>query len=174
MTNWKNVFEKTDIYSLKENVFSLIGDDWFLLTAGDKNEFNTMTASWGTLGVFWHKPVAIGFVRPTRHTYNFTEESDFFSMSFLKQGNREILNFCGTKSGRDTDKIAETGLVPVEMENGTVGYEQSKLVFECKKIYYDDLKPVFFLPENADDKFYPNKDYHRMYFGEVLNVYQSK
>lgn len=174
MKNWSDSLQKVDYKDLNENVFKLIGDDWFLITAGNKGEFNTMTASWGTIGVFWHKPVAICFIRPTRHTYEYAEKEDYFTISFLKEGNRDILNFCGSKSGRDYDKVAETGLRPLELENGTVSFEQAKIVLECKKIYFDDLKPVFFLPDEADEKFYPNKDYHRMYFGEIVNAYVVK
>lgn len=174
MNKWNESFKNIDFKELKQNVFQLIGDDWFLITAGKPENFNTMTASWGTMGIFWHKPIAICFIRPTRHTYNFSEEEEFFTMSFLKDGNKDILNYCGSKSGRDFDKIKETGLKPVELKNGTVGFDQAKLILECKKIYFDDLKPVFFLPEDADEKFYPNKDYHRMYFGEILNVYEGK
>ncbi len=174
MSNWNDSFIKVDSRDLSENIFRLFGEDWFLITAGKPDNFNLMTASWGTMGMFWNKPIAICFIRPTRHTFNFSEEEDYFSMSFLKEGNREILNYCGSKSGRDFNKITETGLLPVEMENGTIGYEQAKLIVECKKIYFDDLKPVFFLPDNADEKFYPNKDYHRMYFGEIVAVYQAK
>lgn len=173
MKKWSDCFKKTDVKELNGNVFKLIGDEWFLITAGGPGNFNTMTASWGTMGVFWHKPVAICFVRPTRHTYNYIEEEEYFTLSFLKDGNRDILNYCGSKSGRDYDKIAETGLKPVKLENGTVAYEQAKMVIECRKMYFDDLKPVFFLPDNADDKFYPDKDYHRMYFGEIINAYQE-
>lgn len=174
MTNWETTFNKTDVDSLNVNVFNLIGKDWFLVTAGSSGEFNMMTASWGTMGVFWHKPVLICFIRPTRHTFNFMEESDLFSVSFLKDDNRSILNYCGSHSGRDGNKVEATGLLPVEMENGTISYEQSKLVLECKKIYFDDLKPVFFLPEEADEKFYPNKDYHRVYYGEIVAAYEPK
>lgn len=174
MSNWKDSLVKVEYRDISENVFRLIGDDWFLITPGTSDNFNTMTASWGTMGIFWNKPIAICFIRPTRHTYNYSEEEEFFSISFLKEGNRKILNFCGSKSGRDHDKIAETGLLPIELENGTISYQQAKLVLECKKIYFDDLKPVFFMPDDADEKFYPNKDYHRMYFGEIVAAYEAK
>lgn len=171
MEQWKSSFKQADTEKITDNPFKLIGKDWFLLTAGTKESFNTMTASWGTVGVFWHKPIAICFIRPTRHTFNFIEEADSFTMSFLEDGNKDILNFCGSKSGREFDKVKETGLVPVELESKSIGFQQSKLILECKKIYMDDLKPVFFLPDDADDKYYPAKDYHRMYFGEITACY---
>lgn len=173
MIEWKGLFDKIQPDEIKDNVFDLIGFEWFLISAGTEKGFNTMTASWGTMGVFWHKPIAICFVRPTRHTFNFMEESDVYTLSFLGTQNKAIHKVCGSKSGRDTDKIKETGLKPVLTEHGSVTYEQARLVLECKKIYYDDLKPVFFLPDNIDKDIYPDMDYHRMYFGEILNVYQK-
>lgn len=173
MKNWKENFEKLTPEELNENVFKLIGKEWFLLSAGTPENFNTMTASWGAMGVFWHKPITISFVRPGRHTFNFMEDSDIYTLSFLGD-NKEVHKVCGSKSGRDTDKIKETGLKPVVTEEGCVGFEQARLVVECKKIYFDDLKPVFFLPDDIDEEVYPSKDYHRMYFGEIVNVYRKK
>ena len=99
------------------------------------------------------------------------ESSDVYTLSFLGQQNKAIHKICGSKSGRDTDKLKETGLLPVTTEHGSIGYEQARIVLECQKIYFDDLKPVFFLPDDIDDEIYPNKDYHRIYYGEILNVY---
>jgi flavin reductase (DIM6/NTAB) family NADH-FMN oxidoreductase RutF len=171
MKKWKENFKKIDIDNFNENLFELIGKEWFLITAGTPGNFNMMTASWGTAGIFWNKPITISFVRPTRHTFGFMEESDVYTLSFLGKENRKILNFCGSHSGSDTNKLKETGLLPLETEEGSIGYEQARIVIECRKIYYDDLKPVFILPENVDDEIYPAKDYHRAYYGEILNIY---
>lgn len=173
MKSWENNFELKNIEDIKENPFKLIGEDWFLLTAGTEKKFNTMTASWGTMGVFWGKSIVTCYVRPTRHTFNFIEDNDIFTLSFLGNEHRKILNFCGSKSGRDTDKITETGLKPLLLNNSGISFEQSRLILECRKIYIDDLKPVFFLPEDIEDKIYPNKDFHRIYYGEIIGVYMQ-
>lgn len=171
MKKWDEVFNQIKPEEIKDNAFEMIGKEWFLISAGAEESFNMMTASWGTIGVFWNKPISICFVRPTRHTFNFMEESDVYTLSFLGPENKKVHGVCGSKSGRDTDKIKDTGLKPVITEHGSIAYEQARLVLECKKIYFDDLKPVFFLPDNIDKEFYPEMDYHRMYFGEILNVY---
>lgn len=173
LKSWNSILKKTTTEELLFNPFRKIGDEWFLLTAGLPSAFNTMTASWGTLGEFWNKPVAICFVRPTRHTFSFIEDSDVFTLSFLGEDQKKTLKFCGSHSGRDTDKIKGTGLTPVVLENEGISFEQSNLVFECRKIYFDEIKPVFIIPENIDDSIYPDKDYHRMYIGEILSVYQK-
>ncbi|HSG68380.1 MAG TPA: flavin reductase, partial [Bacteroidales bacterium] len=145
-----------------------IGYDWMLVTAGTKDDFNTMTAAWGGLGFLWNKPLAIIFIRPQRYTYGFVEKYDTFSLSFFGGKEKKALNICGTKSGRDIDKMKETGLIPLVSKTGNVYYEQAELVIDCKKVYYDDIDPSFFL-EPSIARNYPKKDYHRMYFGFITN-----
>ncbi len=153
--------------AIKDNVFNLIDKDWMLITAGTIDAWNTMTASWGGLGILWNMPVAFCFVRPTRHTYGFMEKHDRFTLSFFEEEWRDALTLCGTKSGRDTDKARETGLKPVSGAEGTVCFEQARMVLECRKLYFQDISPERFLDPSIDGN-YPNKDYHRMYVGEVL------
>ena len=163
------IFAEIDPLNLKENAFGLIGEEWMLITAGAPDHFNTMTASWGTLGILWHLPVAICFIRPQRHTFKFAESSDHFTLCFLETGNREILQFCGTKSGRDRDKIKETGLHPLTTRNGNVYFEQSRLVIECKKLYADRIKEDSFIVQGLTGKNYPKKDFHKFYIGEIIS-----
>jgi flavin reductase (DIM6/NTAB) family NADH-FMN oxidoreductase RutF len=160
-------FRAVDPFGLKDNVFKLIDRDWMLVTAGSLKSWNTMTASWGGLGVLWNKPVAFAFVRPTRHTYGFMEKADKFTLSFFPEKHREALLFCGTKSGRDCDKAKETGLVPVAPAPGAVSFEEARLVLVCRKLYTTDIDPARFLHPKLDRN-YPKKDYHRLYIGEVV------
>jgi flavin reductase (DIM6/NTAB) family NADH-FMN oxidoreductase RutF len=153
---------------MNDNVFKLIGSDWMLVTAGKKDDFNTMTASWGGLGVLWNKNVSFIFIRPVRYTYQFIEKSDTYTLSFFEQRYKHVLNLCGTKSGRDCNKIEEAGISPAETASGSIYFTEARLVIECRKIYYQDLNPDNFLdPAIAPN--YPEKDYHRMYVGEVIS-----
>ncbi len=151
--------------SLAENPFSLIGRDWMLVTAGTMEGFNTMTASWGGMGVLWDRSVCFIFIRPTRYTYEFIERSDSFSLSFFEEKYRKALQFCGSHSGRDTDKIKGTGLTPFA-ESGVIAFKEARLVIACRKIYFQDILPANFL-DSSIDKMYAKKDYHRMYVGEI-------
>ncbi|MDF1545512.1 MAG: flavin reductase [bacterium] len=160
--------QKIDPTEIKDNLFKLIAKDWGLITAGNIDSFNTMTVSWGTFGELWNRKVCFAFVRPTRYTYEFTEQADLFTLSFFEESERAALKICGTKSGRDSDKVAEAGLIPVASEHGSVYFDQARLVLECRKIYLEDLKPTQFLDQSID-KEYPLKDYHRMYIGQILN-----
>jgi len=157
-----------DPYNINESVFRLLDKDWMLITAGVKDNYNTMTASWGGFGILWNQPVAFIFVRPPRYTYEFLEKYDGFTLSFFPRGYRKILNYCGSKSGRDVDKAAETGLIPLETGKGNVYFSGALMVFECRKLYYQDLDPGHFLDHRIQSN-YPLKDYHRMYFGKIEN-----
>ncbi len=152
--------------SIKDNVFKLIGKDWMLVTAGTKDSFNIMTASWGGMGVLWDKKVSIVFIRPTRYTFEFLEKSEVYTLSFLEEQYRDILMYCGTNSGRDVNKVAETSLTPV-FGIGSVHFAEARLVLECKKIYFQDITPDRFL-DKAIPEYYPKKDYHRVYVGEII------
>jgi len=157
---------------ISQNPFELIDDDWFLLSAGDTNSFNTMTASWGGMGVLWNKPVVFCFVRPQRYTYKFMESNKLFTMSFFDDRYRDALSLCGKVSGRQTDKMKATGLKPFESPEGSVFYEQAKLMLECRKLYFSDITPENFLVDGIDAN-YPKKDYHRMYIGEIISVFNN-
>ena len=150
------------------NVQKLIGKDWMLITAGDGDKVNTMTASWGCLGELWHKPVAICFIRPQRYTYEFTEKSDTLSLSFFGKDYRSELAVCGRESGRDINKFEKTGL-KVAYCGDTPYIEQASDVLICRKIYVDDLKEDSFLSKELL-RHYPIKDYHRVYICEIEKV----
>ena len=157
---------------ISQNPFDLIDDDWFLLSAGDVDSFNTMTASWGGMGVLWNKPVVFCFVRPQRYTYKFMESNKLFTMSFFDDRYRDALSLCGKVSGRQTDKMKATGLKPFESPQGSIFYEQAKLLIECRKLYFSDITPENFLIDGIDAN-YPKKDYHRMYIGEIVSVFNN-
>jgi flavin reductase (DIM6/NTAB) family NADH-FMN oxidoreductase RutF len=156
-----------------DNVFSEIGTRWMLLTAYDEvNErVNAMTASWGAMGVLWNRPVLIAFVRPQRYTYGLLEASDVCSACFLN-GQREALKICGTKSGRDTDKISESGLTPVELD-GIWGFAEAGRVMKLRKLFVSDMKKENFL-DPALLSNYPSEDYHRVYVYEIETVFEQE
>ena len=105
-----------------------------LVTAGEPASFNTMTASWGGLGVIWAKNVCFSVIRPVRYTYTFIERSDTYSPLLLRRQVQGRPHVCGTKSGRETEKVAETGLTPV-LDDGPINSEEARLVFQCRKLF---------------------------------------
>lgn len=169
----ETTMRKVDLQTLHDNVFELIGKEWLLITAGDRNHFNMMTASWGCLGWLWNKPVAVVFVRPERYTHDLLEQGDTLTLSFLGNDSemRKIYAFCGSRSGRDMDKAKETGLTPVETENGGIGYEQARLTLECRKLYKDNIKPDCFLGQDLTQWYGAKGGYHDIYIVEITNAY---
>jgi flavin reductase (DIM6/NTAB) family NADH-FMN oxidoreductase RutF len=150
----------------------LWSEKWFLLTSGDFKEkyYNTMTVAWGSFGTMWNKPFVQVVVRPTRYTYKFMEKYDTFSLCAFSERYRDSLMVMGTKSGRDGDKIAETGLIPIPLEQiQSPGFDEAELIIECRKIYWQDFDPNQFL-DHSIHKNYPEKDYHRVYYGEIVQV----
>jgi flavin reductase (DIM6/NTAB) family NADH-FMN oxidoreductase RutF len=150
--------------------FSTIGSRWLLLTAGAfaPRSFNSMTISWGSAGEIWNRPFFQIFVRPSRYTREFIESGDSFTLCVLPPEYKKAMSLLGSKSGRDGDKIAESGLT--SMASRIVAapcYKEAELVVECKKLYWQDLDPSRFLDAGIEAN-YPGKDYHRVYFGEVV------
>ena len=166
------MLKEINIDQLNVNPFTLIDKEWALITAGDKEQFNTMTASWGHMGVIWNKNVITVYVRPQRYTNDFMQQFDHFTVSFYPEKYKDALMYCGRHSGRDVNKVKETNLTPIH-ENDVTYFEESKLVFVCKKIYEDRIQPENFLTDEIQNN-YPKHDYHIVYMGEVEKVYQSK
>lgn len=164
------LFKEISIRDLQDNVVKLIGDDWMLITAGTIDSCNMMTASWGGIGNLWNVPVAFIFIRPQRYTYQFTENEKYFTLTFFEEKDREILNFCGSTSGKYVNKIEKTGLIPLETENKNVYFKQARLVIECEKLYSDFIDPQGFTSNEIPENIYPKNDFHKMYIGKILKV----
>ncbi|MBQ7384849.1 MAG: flavin reductase family protein [Clostridia bacterium] len=151
-----------------ENTMKLIGKDWMLITASDGKKVNTMTASWGNMGVLWGKNVCTVYIRPQRYTYEFVEKSDRLSLSFFDDSYRDALKVCGTVSGRDCDKLERTGLTAATVDSVPI-ISQARLVIICKKLYADDIKPEKFLSDEPLSN-YKQNDFHRFYICEIEKV----
>lgn len=163
-------FQEINLEELQFNPFHKIAKEWMLITAGDENKSNTMTASWGGLGIMWGKNIATVYIRPQRYTKEFVDAGDTFTISFLPETCRKALGVCGKISGRDVeDKWAQAGLHPYYTD-GTTAVEEADLVFVCKKQYHQTMKPECFDAQENDGKWYPDKDYHIMYMAEIVKV----
>lgn len=171
---------------IDQNVFREVGKEWMLITAGTVEQYNTMTASWGTFGVLWGRNVAICFVRPTRHTFEFMERADHFTLSFFDSEHHDALMYCGTHSGRDVDKAVETGLTPIAVSTldegdarkggdippDAVSFAEARLLFVCTKIYTDVFEAEHFVQKALDQEIYPKRDHHTMYIGEIVACFR--
>ena len=163
------MFTKIDTGTINDNFFTKFNKEWSLVTAGDENKFNTMTASWGGIGVLWNKNVAFTFIRDSRYTIEFVDNNDCYTLSFFGGNCMKELAFCGRNSGRDVDKIKETGLTPVHDGNITY-FEEAELVLVCKKLFKQQMTPDNFIDKSMTDKFYADNDLHELYVGEIVEV----
>ena len=165
-----------DPLEIEENLIKLISSDWMLITAGNKAKFNTMTANWGGAGYLWNRPVVFVFVRPERYTYQFIESSEKFTLSFFEEKYRSSLDICGSKSGRDCNKIAEASLTPVFTELGNPTFKEARLVFECYKLYSEMLSKNFFHDPGPLNAHYDegHSGLHKLYIAEILKVWKTE
>ena len=165
-------FVRTEVEQLTFNPFTKIGKEWFLLTSGTPDGYNTMTASVGQMGVLWGKNVLTAYVRTSRKTFELIERNDLFTVSFLPEQERPALQFCGSHSGRDCDKAKETGLVPVGLD-GSTSFAQASLVLVCRKLYAGPLDMTQAV-DSGIPAFYEKDAMHHMSIAEILAAYENK
>lgn len=140
-----------------------------LVTAGSRSKCNTMTASWGGLGVLWGAPTATAYIRPQRYTKEFLDENEYFTLSFFGEEYRQALSLCGSKSGRDVDKVEQCGFTVLEGEGGAPYFDQARLVLVCRKRFVQAMDPAN-IPQDVKEKFYAQKDYHFIYIGQIVEA----
>ncbi len=152
-----------------KNIFDMVGKDWMLITAGNKEKANTMTASWGGFGVMWGTNVAYIVVRESRYTKEFLDSSDTFSLTFFENPPRGELKYLGAVSGRDEDKI-KNARIDVCYEGDTPFVGDGNLIFICRKMSATPINEDTILDKNILDKWYADGDYHTLYIGEITQV----
>ncbi len=164
------MFQSIDPRKLDKNIIDLIDPRGVILLAGEGEKANPMTVSWGHFGVMWNRPIFIVHVRPTRYTHSLMEEGEDFTLNVIGDDRTDVLEVSGRKSGRDINKIKELKLTLISSNHvKTPALEEAKLIFECRIIYKDTIKPEKFLDPSIA-KLYPRKDWHTSYWGEILDV----
>ncbi|MBR7131983.1 MAG: flavin reductase [Clostridia bacterium] len=161
------MFKEISAKEIKDNLIKAISEEWMLVSAGDQKGYNMMTASWGFAGEMWGNDSVIAMIRPQRYTMEFVDKSDYFTLSFYGD-NKEIHKICGSKSGREVDKTALTGLSPV-FSDGTVYFEQARMVLICKKQYVGSITEEGFT-DKEPLRWYAEKDFHKMIIGKIEKV----
>ena len=163
------MFHSIEVKDLNDSLFTQLDKKWMLITAGDGEKCNTMTAGWGGLGVIWGKPAATCYIRPQRYTKEFVDREEYFTLTFFGEEYRQQLALCGKESGRDTDKVKACGFTVKTAQCGAPYFEQAELVLVCRKRYAQPMDPAL-MPEDVKERWYPEKDYHVMYIGEVVEI----
>jgi flavin reductase (DIM6/NTAB) family NADH-FMN oxidoreductase RutF len=154
-----------------ETIERMCDDGLLLVTKGNDNKANIMTIGWGTIGSIWGRPTFIVLVRPSRYTYSRLEEVDEFTVNVPSKSLAKAALHCGTVSGRDHDKFKEMSLTETASQEVQVPIiEECHINYECRSIHKNDLIPDV-LDDVVKKQFYPECDFHRLYFGEILATY---
>ena len=168
------MFREVSFTDVKENVVDLLKNSWGLVTAGDSAACNMMTVSWGAVGELWGKDMATIYIRPQRYTEEFLNKNDYFTLSFYRpEDKKRIHGVCGSKSGRDVDKIRACGLTPCYDENAPY-FQEAEIVLVCKKMAKGKFEPDEFTDPTITDTWYPEKDFHFIYYGAIEKVLISE
>lgn len=163
-------FKQINPEQIPGNIIKMLANDWMLITAGNDTEFNMMTASWGGLGYLYNKPVAFCFINPSRHTYQLMEKGDTYTLTFYTETYRDALNYCGSNSGKDLDKVKATGLTPVTTPSGSKAFSEAWMIIECRKLVAQSITPEAIFNSQLKEE-WSGKPLHKMYIGEILNVW---
>ena len=167
-------FKEIDVKNIQKTPFAMIGDEWMLITAEKEGSVNTMTASWGGVGIMWGKPAATAYIRPQRCTKEFVDASEYFTLTFFGGGQKKALGYLGSVSGHDEpDKIDKTDLNLTKID-GHPTFEEAALVLVCRKLYAQEMKPECFMGTEEIEKWYPDRDFHTMYIGEIVKAYEAE
>jgi len=169
-TNEMAGYKKIAPDKIPGNIIKMLSEDWMLITAGDKDKFNMMTASWGGLGFLYEKPVAFCSINPTRYTYQLMENKDTYTLTFYTEAYRDALKYCGSKSGKDTDKVKGSGLTPITTPGGSKAFSQAWLIIECRKMVAQSLQAESISDKSLKEN-WTGKQMHKMYIGEIINVW---
>lgn len=176
-------YKEIKFEELTENLYEMTAKNWFALTAGNENGYNSMTVSWVQFGSLWSDgkekngfrgmPVATVYSRDSRYTKKFLDANDYFSLSTFGNEKRRELGYLGSHSGRDGDKFAACGLEPL-FTDGTVAVSGAKIIFVCRKLYTSRVEEKGFSDKNVLENSYPKRDFHQLYVGKIEKIYVKK
>ena len=178
--NFDQLFTAIDVKDIPQDVFTLVGEDFSVLTAGNPSHYNSMVAGWGGWGIVFNKPQAFSFLRATRYTLEIMRREGAYTMTFFDNEFKEDIMKFGQQSGRNSDKMKNTALTSVQTPAGNMAFKEAKLIIELTLTQVTTVSPDDFLvPDSrkfvvdANPNGNPN-DYHKIVFGEITNVWVRK
>lgn len=162
-------FKSVTADKIPGNYIKLLSN-WTLISSGKGDKQNVMTASWGGIGTLWEKPVAFCFLNPTRYSITTMDSGDTYTISFYTEAYKDAMQYCGSTSGRNTDKIKGSGLTPIQTPSGALAFSEAWMILECRKVLAQPISVDAVTDKSVTEKW--NKDgFHKMYVGEILNVW---
>ena len=168
-TDWQAIKPQ----EIEVNAVKMYADDWMILSAGNESNMNMMTIAWGGLGELWGKPVVTVYVSTSRYTYKYMEENEYFTVTAFPEEYRDKLQYLGSVSGRDEDKLKGSGFNVEFTEKGNPIYKEANLAIECKKIYTHQFDKNSIPLEQRQWYDETQTGIHVMYVGEIVNVWKK-
>lgn len=176
--SFNDLFTSIQPAEISESVFKLVGSDYTVITSGKPEDYNSMVASFGGWGILFEKPTTWCFLRANRHTLNYIRKEQTYTMAYFDAPFKEQIMIFGTKSGKDTNKMKEHTLTAVQTPSGSTSYKEAKLIIECKLIELTTVSPNDFYTQEGKDfvagAYDEAKDYHKLVFGEITDVWTRK
>ena len=176
--NFDQLFKEISVEEIQDNVFTLVGKDFSVITAGKKSHYNSMIGSGGGLGLLFKKPVTWCVFRTDRYTLELLMEEQTYTLSYFPDEYKDQALFLGSKSGRDSEKMKESELTGLELPSGDMSFREARLIIECKLMQITTPDPDDFCTQEARDyisEAYKNVNDHRKYvFGEITYVWIKK
>lgn len=176
--DFANRYEAIAPQEIEKNILTLVGEDFTVITAGKIPNHNSMTASFGGMGILFGKPTTWCFLRASRYTLEIIKKEKTYTMSYFPDEYKEDVVFFGTKSGRGSDKMKESKLTPIVTPNGGVSYAEADLIIECSLVAVNTVSPDDYLTDEGRDfvveGFNDAGDYHKLVFGEITRVWRRK
>ena len=176
---FSELFAAVDVKNIPEDVFTLISGDFAVLTAGNPSLYNSMVAGWGGWGVMFSKPTTFLILRSSRYTLELMRKERRYTMAFFDDEYKDDIMKFGAQSGRDSDeKMKNTALTAVETPANNMAFKEAKLIIECSLVQVTTVAPDDFYTEDSKkfivDAYAETKDYHKVVFGEITNVWVRK
>jgi flavin reductase (DIM6/NTAB) family NADH-FMN oxidoreductase RutF len=164
--------QHVDYKAVAGKAMKQIEDNGAFLTVQSGDALNIMTIGWASMGFIWGRPVLTVLVRASRHTFGIIERTPEFTMSVPLAGMKKELEICGTQSGRKVDKLKKCGLkILPGVKVSTPVLDIPGIHFECRKVYASAMDPARLI--DACKHLYPGKDFHTIYFGEIVYCYST-
>ena len=168
------MFKKISPYEIEGNAIKLFKNDCPIVVFGNIEHHNGLTVAWGNLGCLWSKEIATVFVKPTRYSFEFANNCEYFSIMWFKKLKDDVNKVFGFMSGRDINKEEKCNLTVIELD-GAVGYQEADLIIVCKKIYQNPINKENILSEEVLNKpLYKDNLFHSEYYGEIISVYKKE
>lgn len=176
--NFDQLFNEISPEEMHDNVFTLVGKDFTVITAGKEEHFNSMLGSGGGLGLLFMKPTTWCILRADRYTLEIIQKEQTYTMSYFPHEYKEQILFLGSKSGRDSEKMKEVELTSIQTPSGDMSFKEARLIIECKLTALTTANPDDFYTQETKD--YINEaykeanQYRKLVFGEITHVWVKK